>query len=240
MNLVVKADSHAVADHAAGVVIALVTAKPDAAIAVPTGKTPLLLYERLGALVRSGDLDLDRVHWFALDEFVGDGIPATSTFAFFLEQRLVRPAGLRAEMLHVLDGAAEDLDGEARRYEALIAAQGGLDLTILGLGRNGHIGFNEPGTAPDSRTGIRHLTDATRQANAYLFPDAEVPRTALSMGIGTLLDARKVMLLATGEVKAEIVGRLATASPNPGLPASALVTHPDCCIVVDEDAAAMR
>lgn len=240
MNLVVTADPTAVAHHAADVVTALVTAKPDAAIAVPTGKTPLPLYERLAALARAGELDLDRVRWFALDEFVGDRIPATSTFAFFLQQRLIRAAGLRAEMLHVLNGAAEDLDAEARRYEALIAAQGGLDLTILGIGRNGHIGFNEPGTPPDSRTGLRHLTDATRQANAYLFPDAAVPRTALSMGIGTLLDAARVMLLATGSAKAEIVGRLATASPSPDLPASALGPHPNCCVVVDEDAAAMR
>ena len=239
MEFIIKPDPAAVADYAAGIVSALVAGKPAAAIAVPTGKTPLPLFQRLARTARRQDPALDQVNWFALDEFVGQNIPGESTFAFLLEERLIKPAGLSLQQLHSLSGKADDPAEEAQRYEQLIESRGGLDLAILGIGGNGHIGINEPGTPFDSRTGMRELAEGTRQANTYLFPSTAVPGRALTMGVETILEARRVMVLATGPAKALIVETLAGAAPNPAVPATALKEHGDCVIVVDAAAGAL-
>ena len=239
MEFVIKENPSEVADYAAGIVSSVIAAKPDAAIAVPTGKTPLPLFERLSGMAQRREPALDLVRWFALDEFIGPAVPRESTFAFLLEERLLNPAGIPHKQLHTLEGSAPEPDREAQRYEQLIAARGGLDLAILGLGRNGHIGFNEPGTPFSSRTGVRRLTESTCRANAYLFPASTVPDEALTMGIATLMEARKVLVLATGPVKAGIVRQLATLKPDTTVPATALKAHDDCVIVVDTAAGAL-
>jgi glucosamine-6-phosphate deaminase len=182
-------------------------------------------------------MDLSRVRWFALDEFLG-AVPAAATFGHFLRQRLVAACRVPEQCLHVLHAGCADPVQEGARYEAEIAAAGGLDLAILGIGENGHIGFNEPGTPFCSRTGHRLLDEKTRRANAYLFARLEdVPVQGISMGIGTILSARAVLLLAVGAGKAEVMERLAAASPEPSLPASALKTHGNVLAVMDEEAA---
>lgn len=233
MEFVIRETPQEVAEYAAGIISSLITGKPDATIAVPTGKTPLPLFERLASMAHRRRPPLDLVNWFALDEFIGPDVPRESSFAFLLEERLINPAGLTLEKFHTLAGSAPDPAREAQRYEQLISARGGLDLAILGLGRNGHIGFNEPGTPFDSRTGVRHLAESTRQANTYLFPSSTVPDRALTMGIATLMEASKVMVLATGPRKARIVRQLAESEPDTAMPATALKEHDDCVVVVD-------
>lgn len=239
MEFVVKPDPAEVADYAAEIVSSLVTEKPAAAIAVPTGKTPLPLFQRLAHTARRQKPAFDLVDWFALDEFVGSNIPRESTFAFLLEKRLMEPAGLSLARLHALSGSVADPGLEAQRYEQLIKGRGGLDLAILGIGRNGHIGFNEPGTPFDSRTGIRELAEDTRQANTYLFPSSAVPGRALTMGIETILEARKVVVLATGHSKARIIEIVARSKPDTKVPSTALKAHEDCVVVVDAAAGAL-
>ena len=240
MDFRVFDDASGVAAYAARTVAGVVRMDPMARIALPTGKTPLMLYERLAAVHRAGSPDLSGVQWFALDEFLSPTLARESSFAHVLAEKLIRPARLAVSSLHAMNAAAKDAAAEGRRYETAIEALGGLSLAILGIGANGHIAFNEPGTPFGSRTGLRILTPQSRAANAYLFPgkgpDA-VPSTALSMGIATILAAHTVLLLATGAGKRDVLTRLRNEPPGVGLPASALTDHPDCIVAMDRDAA---
>jgi len=234
-------NAEAVADFAAKTIAGVVRLDPMARIALPTGKTPLPMYERLVRMHGSGTPDMSMVQWFALDDFSNVSIPEECTFAWFLRERLIRKAGLPESNLHAPNPKAIDANAEGRRFEDTIRGLGGLTLAVLGIGANGHIAFNEPGTPFGSRTGLRILAGPSRQANAYLFPHCRldsVPTTAISMGIGTIMEAERVMLIATGAGKAEIMRRLRVELPSQKLPASALLEHPDCIAVMDRAAAA--
>ncbi len=227
----------AVAQEAAARIAARITARPDATIAVPTGLTPVTTYRHLVEAHQAGRLDLGRVRWFALDEFFG--VPEThpGSFRRWLMERLIRPAGLDPALLFSLRGDAPDPGAEAAAYDARIRDVGGLDLAVLGVGRNGHLAFNEPGTDPGSPTGIRRLTDATRQANAYLFPRGGVPTHGLSMGLGTLAVARSLLLIATGASKADAVQAMARPSTTvAACPAALLRDHPAAAVLADREA----
>ena len=203
-------------------------------IAVPTGKTPLPLYK---ACARQPAGTFRSVTWFALDEFYGSDIPVNMTFRSVLLTHLMQPCALQDTKLNSLRHDTDNPQVESARYENLMASCGGLDLALLGIGGNGHIAFNEPGIPHDSRTGIRQLSRATLTANQYLFQGIPTPTHGLSMGIGTILEAKTVILMATGPGKADIIGRLnALSEPTPDLPASALLNHPDVRIIVDADA----
>lgn len=207
-------------------------------LGLPTGHTPIRLYRELTRRVRAGLLDLSRAVTFNLDEYVGLGPEHPASFRAFMEAHLLGlvPIG----QAHALrgDAPAEELAATCEAYEAAIARAGGLDLVVLGLGRNGHIGFNEPGSPRDSRTRRVALSPSTRAANAGDFPPGEpVPEAALTMGIGTILEARRVRVLAFGAHKARIVRRLLDSSPGPELPASWLHDHPDATLSVDHAAA---
>jgi len=230
----------AAARFVAGLIADLVAARPNAAIALPTGKTPLPLYDYLSKLMAGGIVDCSRAHWFALDEFLGPNIPSESTFRHFLERHFLQKAGISSSRLHAMDPGCPDPVAEAARYESEIKAHGGLSLAILGIGHNGHIAFNEPGTPLDSRTGLRTLARRTREANRYLFAGpCPVPGEALTMGIGTIMEAEMVVLMATGQSKAELMSRLRTDEVSAILPASALKLHPDCTVVLDAAAASL-
>jgi glucosamine-6-phosphate deaminase len=238
MKFVKLSNKDEVAQTAAELLSKLDTAGTSPVVALPTGKTPLQLYQRLVQLQNTGQLDLAGFTWFALDEFCGIGVPRSSTFGSYLETHFILPAGLSVSSLHALDFNSTDANAEAVRYEQSIAKAGGLDLAILGIGHNGHIGFNEPGTSFASRTGPRNLAPRTREANAYLFADSDMPYTAISMGIGTIMEAHRILLMATGEAKAEIIHRLSETDPTTALPASVLKNHPNCVVLVDEGAGA--
>lgn len=219
----------------AAVVRDCVQDKPDAVLGFATGSSPLPLYN---ALAETG-VDLSRVRGFALDEYVGLPPGDPRSYAAVIQSEVVQRLGLPQGAVQVPDAAAADLDAAARDYEQAIRDAGGVDLQILGIGHNGHVAFNEPGAALDSRTRVEQLAERTRRANARFFdsPD-EVPTRCLTQGIGTILDAGHLLLIAHGADKAEIVARALQGPVSPDCPASALQLHPRVTVVLDRAAAA--
>jgi glucosamine-6-phosphate deaminase len=233
--VLVYPDAGLLAQRAADMVAALIERKPDAALGLAAGATPMAMYDEL---VRRR-VDFSRITAFGLDDYleIPDTHPASCARA--LRERLIDRVDLAADRVHLLgdtpDGAL--LDRCAAHEQAIVTA-GGLDLQILGIGVNGHIGFNEPGASLDGRTAPVALTEATRRTNAPLFrPDGQVPRTAVTMGVGTILSARRIMLLATGPAKAEAVAKAVEGPVTAQVPASALQMHADAVMLMDEDAA---
>lgn len=175
---------------------------------------------------------------FNLDEYIGLGPADSTSFAAFLDRHLLGGLNLPAGQVRLLNGLAPDPQAECEKHEEAIAAAGGLDPVILGLGANGHIGFNEPGSPLDSRTRPVRLAEETRQANARHFPAlAPVPEQAITMGIGTILEARQILLLASGPAKAEPLVRMLSFPLTPEFPASALRLHPRVQVLIDGEAA---
>ena len=230
-----RATARALARHISGAI----RRKPDLVLGLPTGRTPIAFYQELSALVDRGRLDFRRVTTFNLDEFLG--IPAShpGSYRHFMETHLFSRVNLSPAQINFLNGDAADPDAECERYEQAIARAGGIDVQILGLGTNGHIGFNEPAAALQARAHRVTLRPETRRSNAALFggDSSAVPREALSMGMATILQARSLVLLATGRSKASCVERLLRGPITTELPASFLQLHPVVHIVVDDAAA---
>jgi len=204
-------------------------------LGVAAGTTPVEAYTRLVARRPP----VDGLHVVMLDEYAGLGEDHPASFRRQIRTVLTDPLGLPPQRLHSLDGLDPDPDAACRRFESTLAGLGGVDLQLLGIGRNGHIAFNEPGSALDSRTRPVTLTASTRAANAPAFPSADdVPARALTQGIGTILEARRLVLLATGPAKAGAVARALEGPVDDAVPASALQRHPDVVVVLDRAAAA--
>jgi glucosamine-6-phosphate deaminase len=185
----------------ARIIARMIREKPDAVLGLATGRTPLQLYQELIRLHQNEGLDFSRVTTFNLDEYVG--LPAThdQSYRWFMRENLFRHINIDQQRTHVPDGTASDLHAECRDYEKRIEAAGGIDLQLLGLGRNGHIGFNEPTGSLRSRTWIKILSEQTLRDNSAVFGDfSKMPRHAITMGVGTILEARRVLLLAFGPV----------------------------------------
>jgi glucosamine-6-phosphate deaminase len=236
MNLIWVEDAEALAEAAAARVAALLAIQPTAVIALPTGATPLGLYERLIARRQAGSLRPDEARFFDLDEFLG--LPASDrrSYAGFLARHLFGPLGLRADRIRLLDGAAADPDAECRAYDAAIEAAGGLDLAVLGLGANGHVAFNEPGDDWALGTHVVTLADSTRRAQGLLFAsESEVPRRGLTLGIASLRAARALLLLVQGEGKAAALGALRAGVADRRWPVTALLDHPDLTVLADRE-----
>ncbi|WP_104161890.1 glucosamine-6-phosphate deaminase [Arthrobacter sp. ZGTC212] len=220
---------------AAVVVRDCVQAKPNAVLGLATGSSPLPLYD---ALADTG-VDFSGVTGFALDEYVGLPPGDSRSYACVIDSEVTRRLGLRPEAVHVPDVFAPDLEASAQDYERAIRDAGGVDLQILGIGHNGHLAFNEPGAALDSRTRVEQLAERTRRANARFFdsPD-QVPTRCMTQGIGTILDARQLLLIAHGADKADIIARALQGPVTPDCPASALQLHPRVTVILDQAAAA--
>jgi glucosamine-6-phosphate deaminase len=214
--------------------------EPTLVLGLPTGRTPLALYRRLAA--RSREADWSRAQTFNLDEFVGLGGQRPGSYRAFMDAALFSHLGIPTGRIGFLDGRASDLDEECRRYERAIAAAGGIDLLVLGIGSNGHIGFNEPGEALMARTHRAALEPETRAANAWLFDGdpSRVPGAALTMGMATILQARAIALVATGPEKAGVVQRAFEGPVTTQLPASFLQLHTGVSTWLDEDADVSR
>lgn len=212
---------------------------PRLVLGLPAGRTPVHLYRELATRYTRGEADFSRATTFNLDEFLGIPPDHPGSYRQFMEQHLFRHINIERRRINFLDGSARDAGAECERYEAAIAAEGGIGLQILGLGANGHIGFNEPGEALVARTHRARLRPETRRANAPLFGgDVErVPIDALSMGMATILHARTIVLLATGRLKAGTVERMLRSPLTTRLPASFLQVHPDVGVMLDEAAA---
>jgi glucosamine-6-phosphate deaminase len=220
-------------------VAAAIRSNPALVVALPTGRTPVALYRYLTELHQDGAIDFSRVTTFNLDEFEGIGPSDPRSYRTFLQRHLFGRINLSPRRVHCLNGGAGDPDAECERYERAIARAGGIDLLLLGLGRNGHVGFNEPGDFLVARTHRAKLAAATRHANRALFGSrtADVPRAALSIGIGTILEARRIVLMATGTAKARPVERMVNGPVTPRLPASFLQLHRAVDLWLDRAAA---
>jgi len=213
---------------------------PSLVLGLPTGRTPIPLYDELAALCRARVVDFSNATTFNIDEFVGLAATDPGSYRAFMQRHLFDRVNLPPRRIQFLNGVARDLTAECERYERAIARTGGLDLLILGLGANGHIGFNEPARALVARTHRTPLSEATRRANAALFGNdvRRVPRQALSMGMATILHARRIVLLATGGAKARCVERMVNGKLTPALPASFLQLHRHVEVWLDRAAAA--
>ncbi len=239
MEVIVRPTPDDVARVAADVVAGVVARRPAAVLGVATGSSPVGVYAELARRVEDGRLDLSGVTAFALDEYVGLPAGHPQAYAAVVARDVTGPLRLDPARVHVPDGGAADLEAAAEDYERAIADAGGVDLQLLGIGGNGHVGFNEPTSSFGSRTRIKTLTARTRADNARFFasPD-EVPLHCLTQGLGTILGARRLLLVAQGEAKAEAVAAAVEGPLTSMCPGSALQLHPRATVVVDEAAAA--
>ena len=216
-------------------IIEMIGRQPDVVLGLPTGRTPLALYQELIRLTHEERVDWSVVRTFNLDEFVGLGRGDRGGYRTFMENRLFEHVNLVERNIEFLDGRAADLDRECERYERAVVASGGVDLMLLGIGVNGHIGFNEPAGSLVARTHRVTLDEPTRAANMMWFDgDLErVPREALTMGMGTILQSRSIVLIATGDAKSEAVTALLRGGVTTRFPASFLQLHPRVRVLLD-------
>ena len=211
---------------------------PRVVLGVATGSSPVQTYLELAKLAATGELDLSEASAFALDEYVGIPKGHPESYHEVIHRTVTVPLGLDPARVHVPDGFAADLQAAGPAYEAAIRAAGGVDIQFLGVGSNGHIGFNEPTSSLSSRTRIKTLAEGTRQDNARFFDSIdEVPRHCMTQGLGTIMDARNVILMATGEGKAEAIAAVVEGPITAMWPGSVLQMHQHATVVVDEAAA---
>ena len=238
LKVTVFKDERTLARTLATQIAATLKDTPDLVLGLPTGRTPVRLYHELGTLYARQQADFSQARTFNLDEFLGIGPDHPGSYRAFMEEHLFSRVNLRPERIHVLHGAAPDPEGECARYEQAIADAGGIGLQLLGIGTNGHIGFNEPARELAARTHRVTLKASTRRSNAALFGGdvSEVPTEALSMGMATILQARRIVLIATGKSKARCVDLVVNGPITTKLPASFLQLHPNVEIMLDEAA----
>lgn len=231
MEIIIQPDAESAADMAARLFAHLIESKPNAVLGLATGSTPLPLYRNLVAR----NLDWSGITSFNLDEYIGVGPEHPQSYHAFMHGNLFRHVNIQAGNIHIPDGMTSDPDGHCRAYEEKIRAAGGIDLQLLGIGTDGHIGFNEPASSLASRTRIKTLTERTRRDNARFFgPGEQVPFHVITMGIGTILDSRSVVLLATGENKADAIAGAVEGPVSAMNPASALQLHRSAILCLDE------
>lgn len=239
MEIVVIDDAQRAAQRAADEVAALVRDRPRPVLGTATGSSPLPLYAELARRCSAGRLSLAQVQAFMLDEYVGLPAGHPQRYATFMENNLRAPTDMAPGSIHGPDALAPDLEQACRDYEDLMGQAGYCDLQILGIGTDGHIGFNEPGGPLDSRTHVGTLAEQTRRDNARFF-DGDVnavPTHCLTQGLATIMEARRLMLIATGAGKAEAVAHLVQGEISPAWPASVMQRHPSVLILLDTAAA---
>ena len=235
MEIHVVPDARALAVDAAARVAEIISATPNALLLAATGETPMGCYAELGRLARDGSLDASRLRVAQLDEYLGLSQGDPRSLYGWMERALLEPLGIGAE--RVIRFGTEGVDGEriGREYDAEIETAGGIDLAILGLGPNGHLGFNEPPSDDGAPTRVVSLDSATLESNAGYWQDAVPPR-AVTAGMSVILAARRVLLLVSGKRKGSILDRMLQSEPNATLPASFLRQHPRATVIADRDA----
>jgi glucosamine-6-phosphate deaminase len=238
LKLVIVKDYQEMSRKAAELLASEVKQHPQTVLGLATGGTPVGMYRELIKLHEDEGIDFSQAQSFNLDEYVGLSSAHPQSYRAYMQENLFQHINLPADKTHVPTGDAADLDKECARYEEAIREAGGIDIQVLGIGNNGHIGFNEPGSSAESTTRVVQLTESTIEANARYFASVEeVPTQAVSMGIKTILGAKKVVLLASGEAKAQAVRLMVEGEPTADVPASLLQLHPDVTVIVDEAAA---
>ncbi len=238
MEIVIVPSSAEAGTLAAGIVSSLVDSTSDAVLGVATGSSPLPIYRELIRRHRAGSLSFATTRVFLLDEYVGLPEGHAASYRRFIETEFASLVDLPASNLFGPDGRTEGIATAGERFEGQIAEAGGIDLQILGIGRDGHIGFNEPGSSLGSRTRMKTLTMATRGDNARFFDDdiEAVPRHVITQGVATIGEARHLLVIATGEHKAAPIARMVEGPVTAMVPASALQLHPHVTVIVDEAA----
>lgn len=222
---------------AANIISAQIIMKPNCVLGLATGSSPIGTYRQLVEWYKKGDLDFREVHTVNLDEYLGIEGQNKNSYRYFMNENLFGAVNIDISNTNVPNGMAKDIAAECLRYNELIRSLGGIELQLLGIGHNGHIGFNEPGTAFEKETHVVNLTDNTIKANSRLFEKKdEVPRQAITMGIKSIMQARKILVIASGEDKAEIVKKAFWGEVTPEIPASILQINKDVTLVADEAA----
>ncbi|WP_223691714.1 glucosamine-6-phosphate deaminase [Leifsonia poae] len=237
-EIVVVSDQQSAGELSAQIMVDLIERTPDAVLGLATGSTPLALYRALAARVADIGLDVSRVRGFALDEYVGlpEGHP--ESYRSVITREVVEPLGLTPALIHVPNGSLDGIEHAGPDYEEALTAAGGVDVQVLGIGTDGHIGFNEPGSSFASATRVKTLTEQTRRDNARFFAsEADVPMHCITQGLGTILRARHLLLLAFGEGKADAVAGAVEGPVSASNPGSAIQLHPHATVIVDEAAA---
>jgi glucosamine-6-phosphate deaminase len=239
VEVIIQPTEEAASSLTARIVAREMRLMPHLVLGLATGRTMERVYERLVGMHKEQGLDFSLCRTFNLDEYVGLFPSDPNSYRNYMDRMLFHHVNVDQRNTHLPNGLAQDLDAECRRYEELIKRFGGIDLQLLGIGKAGHIGFNEPLSALRSRTRVKALTPTTIKQNAPMFGSEDrVPRRAITMGVGTIIEAQRCLLLATGASKAEVIAQAVEGPITSMVTASALQLHPRCTVVVDEPAAA--
>ena len=239
MRILITKDYEEMSIEAAKIVAGQIYLKPASVLGLATGSTPLKMYENLIAVHKTIGLDFSQVTTFNLDEYIGLSADNSQSYHYFMYENFFNQINIRRENIFIPDGTAADTFAEGKNYDALIESKGGIDLQILGIGQNAHIGFNEPDIKFEATTHKVKLDDETISANSRFFKNIdEVPKFAISMGIKNIMLARRVVLLANGKNKAAAVYKALCGSVTPEAPASILQLHQDATFILDKEAAA--
>ncbi|MCL2086199.1 MAG: glucosamine-6-phosphate deaminase [Oscillospiraceae bacterium] len=233
MNFIKVKDYNALSVHAAEIICAQVNSKPNSVLGLATGSTPIGAYEQIREMYKRGEVDFSAVKTINLDEYVGLSPENAQSYRYFMNNQLFNGINIAKENTHLPDGMSNTVDDECARYERLIDSLGPIDLQLLGIGNNGHIGFNEPGDFFIKECHCTQLAAKTIEANSRFFDTIdEVPKKAITVGMGTVMAAKKVLLIAAGKEKAEIINKALTGKITPQVPASILQFHADLTVVV--------
>lgn len=234
MEIIKVKDNEELSAKAAEIIANKIKSVNKPVLGLATGSTPVVTYENLIKMAQAGDVSFADVTTFNLDEYIGLSGEHENSYRYVMNDTLFNHIDIKLENTHIPNGLAPDASVECEDYEKLIAEKGPIDLQILGLGLNGHIAFNEPGSAFDGRTQITDLTESTIEANSRFFDTIEeVPTTAVTMGIGTILEAKEILLLVQGEAKAEILREVINGDISEDVPATALRNHPNVTVITD-------
>ena len=232
MDYIIVDDYEKLSRKAANIIAAEMILNKNAVLGLATGSTPLGIYDRLAALCQSGDIDFSGVTTLNLDEYCGISPENPQSYRYFMNKNLFDRVNIKKENTHIPSGMAEDFSEECRRYDALIDSLGGIDIQLLGIGNNGHIGFNEPKDYFDMGTHEIVLKESTRIANSRFFGELKnVPKSAITVGIRTIMNAKRIVLVANGEGKKKIVERAFFGPITPEVPASILQLHPNLTVI---------
>ena len=237
MKIYKEKDYEAISTRAASILTAQLVLKQNSVLGLATGSSPIGTYAKLVENYKAGEISFKDVRTVNLDEYLGLEDSNPNSYHYFMNENLFSKIDIDPDNIHLLSGVATDPIQECANYERMIRSIGGIDMQLLGIGRNGHIGFNEPDDSFTVDTHVVNLTESTIEANSRLFNHIEdVPKQALSMGIGTIMHAKRILLIANGESKAEAIAKVVTGPVTPEVPGSILQLHPDVTLVCDEAA----
>lgn len=238
MNVVVVKNYYEISIQAAQLIAEQITKKKNSVLGLATGQTPVGMYQELIKMFKRGDIDFSEVRTFNLDEYYGLPSKHPQSYHHYMWDTFFKYINIKKENIHLLNGATENIKEECNQYEILIQKHGGIDLQILGIGDNGHLGFNEPAIGLNSKTHLVNLSEETIQANSQYFDDIQkIPRQALTMGIGTIMKAKKIVLLANGRKKSQAIERTIHGPVSTEVPATVLQLHNNVLLIIDEEAA---